>query len=726
MLRLMILFCVFWMALCGPRSFGSPQGDQILIADFEQEGYGDWKVTGEAFGPGPATGTLPGQMQVDGYQGQGLVNSFYGGDDSEGEMISPPFRIQRDYINFLVGGGRHPDETCVQLLINGEVVRSTTGPNDRSGGSERLDWSFWDVGRWKGQQAEIRILDHRKGGWGHINVDHIYQSDHHVESRFIDADRNLTIDGSLLVIPIADGVAPQRIQLWSDDQMLHQFEANLATGEPDWWGYLDVSSLSGKTVTLKIQQMPTKSAGWTAIRTADSLPAAVSLYSEKLRPQLRFSQKRGWNNDPNGMVFLDGKYHFFWQSNPVGWNWNNMYWGHAVSDDLVTWTEKPHALKPYVMAEGMCFSGGGVVDHNNSGGWQRDNQSVMVLGFTDTGAGESLVISRDGGQQFEAIDQNPVVRHAGRDPKLVWYEYRESDEPWNKVAEDAGGHWVMAVYDEAPEAKQNISFYVSNDLKSWELASRSPGFYECPELFSLPIPGRPGELKWVLFAADAQYVIGQFDGRKFIADHEGKHRLHYGDFYASQCFANQPEQRVIQVGWARINMPGMPFNQAFSLPLDLTLRETENGIRMFANPVAELNSLRGEAEVIQNRQFGPEDLELPIPQQLMDIEMELEIGTAESIEIQFGKNRLILDVEKKRLGEIPVTLNDGRLKLRLVIDRPMYELVVDQGASYQTSPRNDGGEPLRQVRLSAGGGTAELRDWKAYPMRSIWEHHERP
>src|SRR5437868_11170853 len=96
--------------------------DDILLADFEGKDYGDWKATGEAFGPGPARGTLPNQMPVTGFLGKGLVNSYYGGDKSTGTLTSPPFAVERKYLNFLIGGGNHPGETCVNLLLDGKAV----------------------------------------------------------------------------------------------------------------------------------------------------------------------------------------------------------------------------------------------------------------------------------------------------------------------------------------------------------------------------------------------------------------------------------------------------------------------------------------------------------------------------------------------------------------------------------------------------------------------------
>lgn len=115
--------------------------NEVLITDFEGRNYGDWKVTGEAFGPGPAQGTLAGQMPVSGYLGRGLVNSFFKGDGTTGTLTSPPFTISRHYINFLLGGGKAPGITCINLLVDGKTVRTATGPNDRQGGTERLDRS---------------------------------------------------------------------------------------------------------------------------------------------------------------------------------------------------------------------------------------------------------------------------------------------------------------------------------------------------------------------------------------------------------------------------------------------------------------------------------------------------------------------------------------------------------------------------------------------------------
>lgn len=149
-----------------------PLPDGVVIADFEAANYGTWTKTGTAFGNGPAAGTLASQQPVTGYRGTRLVNSFLGGDGATGKLVSPPFEISRQYINFLIGGGNHPGQTCINLIVGGVTVRTATGAD-----AERLEWKYWDVSQYAGQNATIEIVDNHSGGWGHVNVDHLLMSD---------------------------------------------------------------------------------------------------------------------------------------------------------------------------------------------------------------------------------------------------------------------------------------------------------------------------------------------------------------------------------------------------------------------------------------------------------------------------------------------------------------------------------------------------------------------
>jgi len=149
----------------------------LLIAHFEGADYGEgWQVTGTAFGTGPAQGTLPNQNEVTGYLGNGLVNSFLNGDSSTGTLTSPEFTIERPYINFLIGGGYHPSQTRIDLLVNDQVVRTATGESINSYDTEHLSWDSWNLHDLQGYTARIQIVDQYTGNWGHISIDHIEQS----------------------------------------------------------------------------------------------------------------------------------------------------------------------------------------------------------------------------------------------------------------------------------------------------------------------------------------------------------------------------------------------------------------------------------------------------------------------------------------------------------------------------------------------------------------------
>jgi len=225
------------LAACFAAAVPAGEGD-LLIADFEQPSYGAWKVEGEAFGPGPAHGTLPRQMEVSGFLGQQLVNSFYRGDGTTGQLTSPPIRIERPYISFLIGGGRHPGKACIDLLIGEQVVRTATGTNDKPGGSERLDWHSWDVQEFIGKQAVIRIVDQQAGGWGHINIDHIVQSPQKRGSA--PASRKLAVRHRYLHLPVKDAANKTWMRLSADGQSLREFEISLADGTPDYRVFIDM------------------------------------------------------------------------------------------------------------------------------------------------------------------------------------------------------------------------------------------------------------------------------------------------------------------------------------------------------------------------------------------------------------------------------------------------------------------------------------------------------
>ncbi len=701
----------------------------LVIADFEGKTYPEgWKVEGAAFGKGPAKGRLPKQQVVAGFEGKGVVNSYLGGDKPTGKLTSPAFTIERDYITFLIGGGAHKGQTCMNLLIDGKVVLSATGNNN-----EFLNWENWDVKKYKGKTATLQIVDAASGGWGHVNVDQIAQSDKPKKKKKAPApsgrrrgspplpaqSTEIKITGKYIIFPVANVKRKRgRMTITVGDQLVHNLDCDFPVDADsiDWWTYLDMSEYIGKTAKISANAAPELCKMFTS---SDTIRNLMPLYDEALRPQFHISQKRGWNNDPNGMFYHDGLYYFFWQCNPAGRNWANMYWGYATSPDMIHWTEHDRALRSFggnvknrhpKMAVKNCFSGSGNVDINNSGGWQKGSEKTLVLAFTDTGCGESLAYSTDKGKTWTYYEGNPVIKHRGRDPKLMWYE--------------KGKHWVIAVYDEDRDKKigRNIALYKSTDLKNWELTGKIPGYFECAEIFELPVDGDKSKTKWVIFAADARYAIGTFDGKTFKPEHEGKHRVHWGKYYASQCFSNSPDGRVVQIGWVRgLDLPGMPFNQGFTVPTNLTLHTTKDGIRMFATPIKELKKLRKpKPKSAEGKELTDAAITFDAKGQLYDIVVTLKKGTASKAVLQFGENKATYDFGAQKLDEMPLAMKDGKVTFRVLVDRPMYELIGGGGACFKTSGRRDMGKDLGTISLTAEGGAMTVESFKAYEMKSTW------
>ena len=144
----------------------------IVFEDFERDTYAPWKVEGDAFGTAPAHGAPTPEQRLKGFKGQGLANSWAKSDGPQGRLTSPDFKIERSFINFLIGGGNHPGETCINLVVNGKVVRTATGKD-----TDEMEPASWDVSELADQTAHIEIVDRNSGGWGHIDIDQVEFSD---------------------------------------------------------------------------------------------------------------------------------------------------------------------------------------------------------------------------------------------------------------------------------------------------------------------------------------------------------------------------------------------------------------------------------------------------------------------------------------------------------------------------------------------------------------------
>jgi fructan beta-fructosidase len=698
-------------------AIGADEQKDILIADFEGKGYGGWRVEGEAFGPGPARGTLPGQMHVSGYEGKGLVNTYYKGDDTTGTLTSPPFEIQRKYVNFLIGGGMHPGKACINLLLDGKVVRTATGPNDRPGGSEALNWASWDVSDLIGRTVRIQIVDQQKGGWGHINIDHIFQSN---EKAVVEKSSTMQFTKRYLNLPVKHGAARRRMDVLIDGKLVRQFEIELADEEPDYWVFLDIACFHGKQGTLWVNSLGRRSRAFELIYQDDAIKEAKTFYREKNRQQFHFSSKRGWNNDTNGMVYYDGEYHLFWQHNPYGWNWGNMTWGHAVSKDMVHWKELGDAIHPDHL--GTIFSGSAVVDENNTAGFRTGDEKVIICIYTSAGGtnfwsrGEpftqSISYSNDRGRTWIVYEGNPVLGHingSNRDPKVIWHK--------------PTGRWVMVLYLD----NRMMGFFSSSDLKSWTKHSELKCFHECPELFELPIDGDKDNTRWILYGGSGDYLIGDFDGKEFKPQGKAIRFQHGNCFYASQTFNNMPKSdgRRIQMAWGRIDTPGMPFNQCILFPVELTLQTTDEGVRMFAEPIREIENIHGSRHTWDKMTIGAGERQLSrLSGELFHVKSRFLAGDAKEFGFVIRGTRITYNVGKAQLTcrDRKATLKpvNGKVELELLVDRNSIEIFANSGRIYMPIggilPEDD-----KSLKLFSESGTTRLETLDVWELHSIWD-----
>jgi fructan beta-fructosidase len=308
-----------------------------------------------------------------------------------------------------------------------------------------------------------------------------------------------------------------------------------------------------------------------------------STYTEPYRPQFHFTPAAKWMNDPNGMVYLNGKYHLFYQYYPDATVWGPMHWGHAESTDLLHWEHLPVALYPDQL--GWIFSGSCVIDKDNTAGFGTNamiaiftyhNDEIAKAGKKNTES-QGIAYSLDEGLTWTKYSANPVLNNSGeqdfRDPKVFWHE--------------SDSKWIMTL-----AVGNKISFFSSKNLKEWQKESDfkpdsdiNLGVWECPDLF--PLKTDSGETKWVLIinhgdkapngGSGARYFVGNFDGKTFQETQKSLW-LDWGtDYYAAVTFSNVPNNKTIALAWMSnwqyaTKVPTEVWRSAMTLPRELTLK----------------------------------------------------------------------------------------------------------------------------------------------------------
>jgi sucrose-6-phosphate hydrolase SacC (GH32 family) len=398
-----------------------------------------------------------------------------------------------------------------------------------------------------------------------------------------------------------------------------------------------------------------------------------------------------------------------------------MHWGHAVSPDLIHWKELPIALYPD--EHGTMFSGSAVVDWNNTAGFQTAEEKALVCMYTAAGTvgfgypkvpfTQGIAYSNDRGRTWTKYAGNPVLGHIAaenRDPKVIWYA------PEKK--------WVMALYLD----KNDFALFSSKDLKKWERMSDVSirGTSECPEFFEIALDGNKQNTRWIFYGGNGGYLVGKFDGKSFTPE-SGPHSMQHGNcWYASQTFTDIPAEdgRRILIPWGQMAMPGMPFNQMMGLPVELTLRTTEEGPRLFANPVKEHASLRAKSQTITAQVLKAGENPLAnIKAELLEISAELTAGDATDLGFNLRGVTVNYDTKKQELScsgkKAALKLADGKIRLRLMVDRTSVDIFGNDGRLYMPM-----GVIVPQdsvaLQVYAKGGSAKINRLEVHELRSAW------
>lgn len=476
-----------------------------------------------------------------------------------------------------------------------------------------------------------------------------------------------------LILPVNDSKNSKKYIIKNDsEKLLFDFDSSIDFDNPVFYAYLDITRFFD--CNLRVESENGEEVHFS---TSCNFPSANEICNYGyLRPVIHFTPMIGWMNDPNGMVFMNGMYHLFFQHNPCSRNWGNMTWGHAVSSDLLHWKEIGDSIFPDEM--GTVFSGSAVCDYNNAAGF---GKNVMICFYTAAGDTsliskgkqftQCIAFSKDNGETFTKYERNPYlswIKGGNRDPKVEWCE--ELDK------------YVMALYLDGSD----FELFTSDDLRNWEhweyLTLKDDN--ECPAFYPLEIDG---ERKWVFQGAHDTYVIGTIEnGRLCICQEE--QRYHIGNIsYAPQSFFGTDSRRI-RIAWLQSNVDGTVFNSQAGIPTEFFLKRVNGIIRLGSLPVRELESIcidryEKRTSIETSFEYFPEcDLE--------DCGVDLSVkfhSECSSFSISCFGTKISVDPSKNeyRHGDVVAPLSySGDMNIRIVFDTLTAEIFADGGLVYST------------------------------------------
>lgn len=433
---------------------------------------------------------------------------------------------------------------------------------------------------------------------------------------------------------------------------------------------------------------------------------------EKMRPKLHFTPKKGWINDPNGLVFFKGEYHLFYQYNPYHSHWDSMHWGHAVSEDLLHWEELGAALCPDMPydrhPEGGCFSGSAVV-------WE----DKLYLFYTGTVKQDGKVIqtqclaTSEDGRNFCKAEKNPLIDNVPdgggadfRDPKVFYAQGR-----WRMVCGGTNGS------ADCPESTGRIYLYSSKDLYQWEYngilyeAENGEGsMFECPDVFLL-------EDSWVITASPMHssdfrpntYLAGKADFDRCSFQVERKGILDGGThYYAVQTYPDRTG-KLLSTAWLGgwLWMPWIHdfgpeeegFRGVLSIPREVFL--DEEGY-LCSKPFAGLEESEKLVKKVKNLNEGfPESLTVSDISQAFCLKLAVDFGKEKSqiLELTFSdqKDKTVVARLNPKTGMLAVDysradmfsqfghremecgIGEDKTDIEIIVDKSVFSIFVNHG-----------------------------------------------
>ncbi|WP_259015456.1 glycoside hydrolase family 32 protein [Emticicia fluvialis] len=474
--------------------------------------------------------------------------------------------------------------------------------------------------------------------------------------------------------------------------------------------------------------------------------------TEQWRPAFHFSPARNWTNDPNGLVYHDGEWHIFYQHNPFENKWGHMSWGHAVSKDLMHWQHLPVAIPEDSV---WIFSGGAVVDPNNTSGFGANSMvAIYTADYHGKKENQHLAYSTDKGRTWTKYQKNPIIPVPLPNGKVM-KDFRDPNMFWHEPTKQ----WILVVVLPT-EFKAHI--YGSKNLTDWTFLSEFGGqgdvrkIWECPSLIELPIEGEKAS-RWVLMLSSSsphedfvgmQYFVGDFDGKKFTNDNPADTKLYveYGkDFYAAIPFTHAPKKSMLgwMASWQYTDaLPTFPWKGQMSLPREIALKRTKDGLRLLQKPTEEVLKAKNWKGTVQMEDLIVDGDKSQIRKNMTDsymIEVEFELNGAREVGVKVLKkqgsgqetvvgyqadseqlyiNRInsgkIISPNFASLDASPMKTERGMAKLQIFVDKMSVEVFGNDGEAAVTSLVFPETQSL-EWQLFSNGGKAKVTKLK------VWE-----